>query len=59
MIPVRSENYALALDGETFDLIANGQDKDMFFRVMHKARVFARMKPEQKITVVEILQDLG
>lgn len=49
----------MALDGTTFDLLANAQDKTVFYRVLHKGRIFARMKPDQKITVVETLQDLG
>ncbi|XP_042227487.1 polyamine-transporting ATPase 13A2-like isoform X1 [Homarus americanus] len=59
MISVRNDNYALATDGKTFDLIANSQDKNLFHRLLHKGRVFARMKPEQKVTVVETLQNLG
>ncbi|XP_042868146.1 polyamine-transporting ATPase 13A3-like isoform X2 [Penaeus japonicus] len=59
VISVRNDNYALATDGETFDLIYRGLDKDLFQRLVHKGRVFARMKPEQKITVVEALQDQG
>ncbi|XP_069958111.1 polyamine-transporting ATPase 13A2 isoform X2 [Cherax quadricarinatus] len=59
MISLRNDNYVLATEGESFDLIANSQDKDLFQRLLHKGRVFARMKPEQKITVVEALQDLG
>ncbi|KAK8375610.1 hypothetical protein O3P69_008426 [Scylla paramamosain] len=59
LMPVRSDNYVLATDGETFDLLASAQDKSTFYRVLHKGRVFARMKPDQKITVVETLQHLG
>ncbi|XP_063597284.1 probable cation-transporting ATPase 13A4 [Penaeus indicus] len=59
VISVRNDNYVLATDGESFDLIYRGLDKDLFQRLVHKGRVFARMKPEQKITVVEALQDLG
>ncbi|XP_069998988.1 polyamine-transporting ATPase 13A3-like isoform X2 [Penaeus vannamei] len=59
VISVRNDNYVLATDGETFDLIYRGLDKELFQRLVHKGRVFARMKPEQKITVVEALQDLG
>ncbi|XP_069170169.1 probable cation-transporting ATPase 13A4 isoform X1 [Procambarus clarkii] len=58
-LPLRNDKYVLATDGESFDLIANGQDKDLFYRLLHKGRIFARMKPEQKITVVETLQHLG
>ncbi|XP_045113394.1 polyamine-transporting ATPase 13A3-like isoform X2 [Portunus trituberculatus] len=59
LMPVRSDNYVLATDGESFDLLASAQDKSTFYRVLHKGRVFARMKPDQKITVVETLQHLG
>ncbi|KAG0705391.1 putative cation-transporting ATPase 13A3 [Chionoecetes opilio] len=59
IMPVRSDNYALATDGETFDLLFQAQDKTIFHRLLHKGRVFARMKPDQKITVVETLQHLG
>lgn len=58
-IPVRNDNYTMATDGETFDLLASAQDKTVFYRLLHKGRIFARMKPDQKITVVETLQDLG
>ncbi|XP_071531057.1 probable cation-transporting ATPase 13A4 isoform X2 [Panulirus ornatus] len=59
MTSLRNENYVLAMNGDTFDLLANGHDKVLFKRLIHKSRVFARMKPDQKITVVEALQDLG
>ncbi|KAK4303561.1 hypothetical protein Pmani_024421 [Petrolisthes manimaculis] len=58
-IPVLSENYVLALEGDTLDLLCGHQDVLLRRRVMHRCRIFARMQPRQKVTVVEALQELG
>ncbi|CAL4078902.1 unnamed protein product, partial [Meganyctiphanes norvegica] len=58
LISVRKENYVLATEGESFEMI-HRMDKDLYKRLLHRGRVFARMKPDQKILVVEGLQSLG
>ncbi|KAK7082436.1 hypothetical protein SK128_023001 [Halocaridina rubra] len=58
-VSVRNDDYVLAVDGPSFDLIYRGQDRNLFSRLIHKGKIFARMKPDQKVTVVETLRDLG
>lgn len=58
-VPLLSDcNYHLAADGRTFNLIRM-HDKTLFRKLVHKGKVFARMLPEQKLQLVEALQDVG
>ncbi|XP_066971293.1 polyamine-transporting ATPase 13A3-like isoform X4 [Macrobrachium rosenbergii] len=59
LMSVRSDNYVLAVDGQTFELIFRGQDEELYQRLIERGKIFARMKPDQKISIVEALQDLG
>ncbi|XP_068211342.1 polyamine-transporting ATPase 13A3-like isoform X2 [Palaemon carinicauda] len=59
LVSVRNENYVLAVDGQTFELIFRGQDEELYQRLIERGKIFARMKPDQKSNVVVALQDLG
>merc|ERR1719357_1033170 len=53
-----SENYVFACDGKTFNQIRT-RDPELFKRIVHRGKVFARMLPEQKIELIECLKGLG
>ena len=53
-----SENYVFACDGTAFRLIRN-KDPELFKRIVHRGKVFARMLPEQKIELIECLKAVG
>lgn len=53
-----SENYVFACDGKTFNLIRN-KDPELFKRIVHRGKIFARMLPDQKIELIECLKGLG
>merc|ERR1719340_187765 len=53
-----SENYVFACDGKTFNFIRT-KDPELFKRIVHRGKIFARMLPEQKIHLIECLKDLG
>ena len=53
-----SDNYVFACDGTTFRKIRN-QDPELFKRIVHRGKIFARMLPEQKIELIECLKQLG
>lgn len=53
-----SENYVFACDGNTFRNIRN-KDPELFKRIVHRGKIFARMLPEQKIELIECLKQLG
>ncbi|XP_076069945.1 polyamine-transporting ATPase 13A3-like isoform X2 [Oratosquilla oratoria] len=55
---VHNEEYVFAIDGESFEMIRK-YDRELYQKLIHRGRVFARMKPDQKISVIEALQDLG
>lgn len=55
---MHGENYVFAVDGTTFELLRT-LDPATLRRVVHRGRVFARMSPQQKVQVVEMLQQLG
>jgi len=51
-------NYCFALDGSTFNLLRM-HDLALFQKVIHRAKVFARMAPEDKQYLIESLQKIG
>ena len=53
-----SENYVFACDGKTFNSIRT-RDPELFKRIVHRGKVFARMLPDQKIELIECLKGLG
>merc|ERR1719336_1747061 len=53
-----SDNYVFACDGNTFRNI-RGRDPELFKRIVHRGKIFARMLPEQKIELIECLKQLG
>lgn len=53
-----SDNYVFACDGNTFRKIRN-KDPELFKRIVHRGKIFARMLPEQKIELIECLKQLG
>lgn len=58
-VPLLSDyTYYLAVDGRTFNLIRL-HDRSLFKKLAHKGKVFARMLPEQKLQLIEALQDVG
>lgn len=54
-----THNYDLAITGEVFDHLIQHASASTLNRALVKAKVFARMSPEQKLELVERLQDLG
>ena len=58
MADMTSENYVFACDGTAFRLIRN-KDPELFKRIVHRGKIFARMLPEQKIELIECLKQLG
>ncbi|CAN7980624.1 unnamed protein product [Ixodes pacificus] len=58
-VPFLSEStYHLAVDGRTFHLI-RAHDNALFKKLAHKGKVYARMLPEQKLQLIEALQEIG
>ncbi|XP_037081627.1 LOW QUALITY PROTEIN: probable cation-transporting ATPase 13A3 [Pollicipes pollicipes] len=55
---VHSDNYVFAIDGASFELI-HTFDRSTLRTIVHRCRVFGRMAPQQKVQVIETLQDLG
>lgn len=55
---IQHSNYHIAMDGKTFDLIKK-YNQLLLQKVVHKGTVFARMLPEQKLHLIEILQSQG
>jgi magnesium-transporting ATPase (P-type) len=53
-----SENYVFACDGPSFNAIMT-RDPELFKRVVHRGKIFARMLPEQKIHLIEALKNMG
>jgi len=47
-----------ACDGPTFSKIMN-KDPELFKRIVHRGKIFARMLPEQKIHLIEALKNMG
>ena len=57
---VQVENYyQFALDGATFDVMVTHYRASLLPFVVRRGAVFARMRPDMKQQLVEILQDLG
>ncbi|CAG0916993.1 unnamed protein product [Notodromas monacha] len=55
-VPVRE--YVFALEGRCFDLLQK-REPELFLKVVHRGRVFARMLPHQKETLVKTLHKIG
>ncbi|XP_022255273.1 probable cation-transporting ATPase 13A3 isoform X2 [Limulus polyphemus] len=55
---VQHSPYHLAMDGKTFNLIKK-YDQVLLQKVVHKGTIFARMLPEQKLHLIEVLQLQG
>jgi len=58
MQSMSNDNYVFACDGKTFSLIRS-KEPELFKRIVHRGKVFARMLPEQKIELIECLKGLG
>ena len=57
-VSVHNGNYCFALDGKTFNALIT-YDFSLMERIVHRAKVFARMAPEDKQYLIEILQKIG
>jgi magnesium-transporting ATPase (P-type) len=55
---VHSSNFCLTLDGSTFEALRI-HDPALLEKVAVRAKVFARMAPEDKQRLIEILQRMG
>ena len=53
-----ADNYVFACDGTTFRMIRS-MDPELFKRIVHRGKIFARMLPDQKIELIECLKQLG
>jgi predicted P-type ATPase len=60
LLPVlrQSGRYHLALEGKIFSLIRQN-DQKLLNQIAHKGTIFARMSPEQKLNLIEVLQQQG
>ena len=54
----KSDNYYFACTGKSFEVIRSS-NKELLHKLAVRGKVFARMSPEQKQQLVEILQNLG
>nr|XP_042900067.1 polyamine-transporting ATPase 13A3 [Parasteatoda tepidariorum] len=52
------ETYSIAMEGETFNLL-RVHDAHLLIKLVLRGAVFARMSPEHKLHLIEILQNLG
>ena len=57
-VSVHNGNYCFALDGATFRALKT-YDVYLVEKIVHRAKVFARMAPEDKQNLIEILQKIG
>jgi len=58
IIDVHSGDYCFILDGTTFECLRT-YDLPLLEKIVHRAKVFARMAPEDKQHLIEILQGIG
>ncbi|CAG2181280.1 unnamed protein product, partial [Oppiella nova] len=61
LLPVQgteSGRHHLALEGDVYELIRQN-DRKLLNQVVHKGTIFARMSPELKLSLVEVLQQQG
>jgi len=57
---INNEEVAAAITGEAFSYLKKqGTDVLLYKKILRKAKVFARMRPEEKALVVEELQNRG
>lgn len=57
-IPFLNEGkYHLAMEGATFNLIRD-HDEQLLQKIVQKGTIFARMLPEQKLQLIEVLQKI-
>ncbi|XP_023320447.1 probable cation-transporting ATPase 13A3 [Eurytemora carolleeae] len=52
------DSYVFACDGPTFNAIMT-KDPELFKKIVHRGKIFARMLPEQKIHLIEALKNMG
>ena len=58
LFDVHSSSYCFILDGPTFECLRI-HDPCLLETVVHRAKVFARMAPEDKLHLIEVLQKIG
>lgn len=58
-LTIDQPKYHLAVDGASFEVICEHFREELMHVLATKGAVFARMRPEKKQQLVEILQDLG
>jgi len=58
-LSIEQPAYHLAVDGTSFEVICEHFQEELRHILATKGAVFARMRPEKKQQLVEILQDLG
>jgi len=54
-----SRHFSLAVDGPSFEALRRMEDKRALRRLVARGVIFARMLPEQKQALIEMLQDMG
>ena len=54
----KSSQIVFAVNGRSFEVIRN-EHPDLLEKLAVRGTVFARMSPDQKQQLIEILQDLG
>ncbi|UYV83809.1 ATP13A3 [Cordylochernes scorpioides] len=50
--------YHLAIEGTTFDIIRQN-NQELLHKVVQRGTIFARMAPDQKLRLIEVLQRVG
>ena len=59
VLDMAKPRYHLAVDGSSFEVICSHYREELMHVLATKGAVFARMRPDKKQLLVEILQDLG
>lgn len=57
-VDVHNGNYCFVMDGPSFESLRTF-DSTLLEKIIHRSKVFARMAPEDKQHLVEILQKIG
>ncbi|KAK2705584.1 hypothetical protein QYM36_015842, partial [Artemia franciscana] len=56
--PVHGSNYVFCIEGPSFELLYQ-QNVQLLRKILVRGRVFARMLPDQKVKLIESLQELS
>lgn len=57
--PMLKSSFSLAVTGDAFRWLVDNSSEDVLNRILVKATIFARMSPDEKQELVELLQKIG